>query len=364
MAGICFSSSSSPFKPQISHFPRSLIIYPVSISRSQHLSTPRNLRTSFSLNNAEVPLKLVNANSCKKPRGLLEFRSAKVTQLECTRRQGEALNEEGWSNGLLQRGDLLSSGFPLCVALACFAGLARPQAFLWIRGKWQIAGLTLTMLGMGMTLSLKDLQGALAMPREILGGVLLQYTVMPISGALVSKLLGLPSHYAAGLVLVACCPGGTASNVVTYIARGNVALSVLMTAASTFLAVVMTPFLTAKLAGQYVAVDAGGLFVSTLQVILIPVLTGAIMNQYIPTVVSKLSPFTPLVAVITVSALCASAIAQNASAILSSGGQVIVAVGALHSAGYVFGYLLSKLLGFDGPTSRTISIEVGMQACL
>ncbi|XP_057840764.2 probable sodium/metabolite cotransporter BASS1, chloroplastic isoform X2 [Cryptomeria japonica] len=215
--------------------------------------------------------------------------------------------------------------------------------------------------GMAMTLSLKDLQGALVMPKELLGGMLLQYTVMPILGALLSKLLCLPSHYAAGLILLSCCPGGTSSNVVTYLARGNVALSVIMTATSTVLAVIMTPMLTAKLAGQYVAVDAGGLLASTLQVVLLPVLTGAIINQYLPSVVNKISPFTAPVAVVSVSSLCASVVAQNSSIILSSGGQVVVAVGALHSAGFLFGYVLSKVLGFNESTSRTTSIEVGMQ---
>ncbi|XP_057840042.2 probable sodium/metabolite cotransporter BASS1, chloroplastic isoform X2 [Cryptomeria japonica] len=365
MAGICFSTSFSHCKSQISHLlsARSPISGQTRNSCSQYFGTLRNPQISSGFSNSEDSLKLINANPCKRPWSLHEFRSGKVTQVDCSRQRIEGLNEEGWSGRILQIGDILSAGFPLWIALACFAGLTRPQAFLWIRGKWQIAGLTLTMLGMGMTLSLKDIQGALAMPKELLAGVVLQYTVMPISGALVSKLLGLPSHYAAGLVLVACCPGGTASNVVTYLARGNVALSVLMTAASTFLAVIMTPLLTAKLAGQYVAVDAGGLLASTLQVVLLPVVTGAIMNQYIPTIVSKLSPFTPLVAIVAVSALCASAIAQNSSAILSSGGQVVVAVGALHLAGFFFGFILSKLLGFNNSTSRTISIEVGMQAC-
>jgi len=112
---------------------------------------------------------------------------------------------------LRQVGDVLTTAFPVWIALACLAGLFRPSAFLWIRGNWQIAGLTVTMLGMGMTLSFKDLQGALAMPKEVLGGVLLQYTVMPTAGALVSRLLNLPSHYAAGLILLSCCPGAMGS---------------------------------------------------------------------------------------------------------------------------------------------------------
>lgn len=334
------------------------------ISRSVHSLKPRSPKISCSLNNFDAFLQTAAISSFK-PSGYRKLPFRAFGHVGCSNQEipvvSDVANEEEWMKWLRQVGDVLSTAFPVWIALACLAGLFRPSAFLWIRGNWQIAGLTVTMLGMGMTLSLKDLQDALAMPKEVLAGVLLQYAVMPTAGALVSRLLNLPSHYAAGLILVSCCPGGTASNVVTYIARGNVALSVLMTAASTFLAVVMTPLLTAKLAGQYVAVDASGLFASALQVVLLPVLIGALINQYIPTLVSKISPFTPLVAVVTVSALCASAIAQSASAILSSGGQVVLAVCVLHLAGYFFGYLLSKLLGFDSRTSRTISIEVGMQ---
>ncbi|MCO5553438.1 hypothetical protein L7F22_006959 [Adiantum nelumboides] len=261
-------------------------------------------------------------------------------------------------SGLLE---LLSSAFPIWVALACAAALAKPNAFAWIRGGWQIFGLTITMLGMGMTLSFEDFGAAFSMPKELLAGVLLQYTVMPSAGAFFSHLFQLPPHYAAGLVLVACCPGGTASNVVTYLSRGNVALSVIMTSVSTFLAVVMTPFLTAKLAGQYVAVDATALFVSTLQVVLLPVLGGVAMAHYFPKFVSRISPIAPLVAIIAVAGLCASAIAQNSQAILSSGGQILLAVCCLHAAGFFFGYLLSRFLGFQDSIARTISIEVGMQ---
>lgn len=117
-------------------------------------------------------------------------------------------------------------------------------------------------------------------------------------------------------------PGGTASNIVTYLARGNVALSVLMTAASTFLAVVMTPTLTARLVGQNVAVDAGALFRSTIQVVLLPVLAGVVLNQFLPKLVRKVSLFAPPVAVVTVTLVCAGVIGQCSQAILTSGGQV------------------------------------------
>ncbi|CAM8957733.1 unnamed protein product [Rhodiola kirilowii] len=270
-------------------------------------------------------------------------------------------SEKSVGDWIVTVGEALSTAFPVWVAVGCLLGLVRPSAYDWVQPKWTVAGITFTMLGMGMTLTFDDLGKALAMPKEILAGFFLQYSVMPVSGFLVSKLLNLPPHYAAGLILVACCPGGTASNIVTYIARGNVALSVLMTAASTFSAVIMTPFLTAKLAGQYVAVDAVGLLKSTMQVVLLPVLAGALLNQYSQRLVRLVSPLMPPIAVATVAVLCGHAIAQSSSAILMSGRQIALAVFLLHSSGFFFGYMLSRILGIDISSCRTISIEVGMQ---
>lgn len=330
----------------------SAITYPTRL-RSSYLSQPAlTRRSSFSANPKYYQKKRFAAFCNNNAAGEVPPSSAPEN----------AVSSSHWlAASVLALVELLSTAFPLWVAFACAAALAKPQAFEWIRGGWQIFGLTITMLGMGMTLSFDDFGAAFAMPKELLAGVVLQYTVMPCAGALCSYLFRLPPHYAAGLVLVACCPGGTASNVVTYLARGNVALSVIMTSASTFLAVVMTPFLTAKLAGQYVAVDATALFTSTLQVVLLPVLAGVALAHFFPKYVNKVAPFAPLVAIIAVAGLCASAIAQNAQAILSSGGQILVAVISLHSAGFLFGYLLSRLLGFHGSIARTISIEVGMQ---
>ncbi|TVU46445.1 hypothetical protein EJB05_05984 [Eragrostis curvula] len=269
---------------------------------------------------------------------------------------------EGAAGGLIVRvGEALSLGFPVWVASACALALWRPPAFLWVGPRAQMVGLSVTMLGMGMTLTLDDLKTALLMPKELAAGFILQYTVMPLSGFLVSRLLKLPSHYAAGLILVSCCPGGTASNIVTYLARANVALSVLMTAASTFAAAFLTPLLTSQLAGQYVAVDPMGLFISTSQVVLAPVLLGAMLNQYCNGLVQLVSPMMPFIAVATVAVLCGNAIAQNASAILASGVQIVLSVCCLHASGFFFGYILSRILGIDVSSSRTISIEVGMQ---
>lgn len=255
----------------------------------------------------------------------------------------------------------LSLGFPIFVVSAAVTALLKPSTFLWVRTDFQIIGLSITMLGMGMTLTLDDLKSALMMPKELAAGFVLQYTVMPMTGYIVSKVLKLPPHYAAGLILVACCPGGTASNLVTYLARGNVALSVLMTATSTLTAAVMTAFLTSKLAGQFVSVDPSALFTSTVQVVLAPVLIGAAMNQYCNSIVKIVSPIMPLIAITSVSILGGGAIAQNATTILSSGLRVVLPVLLLHGSGFLFGFWISRMMGIDVEASRTISIEVGMQ---
>ncbi|XP_066373510.1 probable sodium/metabolite cotransporter BASS1, chloroplastic isoform X1 [Miscanthus floridulus] len=296
------------------------------------------------------------------PRGIPSRTGCSAAAADADAAPSQAPGADGGVRGALVRvGEALSLGFPVWVASACALALWRPPAFLWVGPTAQMLGLSFTMLGMGMTLTLDDLKTALLMPRELAAGFILQYTVMPLSGFFVSKLLKLPSHYAAGLILVACCPGGTASNIVTYLARANVALSVLMTAASTFAAAFMTPLLTSKLAGQYVAVDPMGLFVSTSQVVLAPVLLGALLNQYCNGLVQLVSPLMPFIAVATVAVLCGNAIAQNASAILASGSQVVLSVGCLHASGFFFGYVLSRILGIDISSARTISIEVGMQ---
>ncbi|OVA18934.1 Bile acid:sodium symporter [Macleaya cordata] len=295
------------------------------------------------------------------PSSLLPLPSSNSSITTTTNGDGDHGRRRSLRSWIELVGEVLSTAFPIWVAMGCVLGLLKPNSFNWVQPKLTILGITVIMLGMGMTLTLDDLRGALAMPKELLCGFVLQYSVMPLSGFFVSKLLRLPSYYAAGLILVACCPGGILILMLLMPFRGNVALSVVMTAASTMSAVVMTPFLTAKLAGQFVAVDAAGLLISTLQVVLLPVLVGALLNQYCQRLVEMVSPLMPPIAVITVAALCGNAIAQNASAILMSGRQLVLASCLLHASGYFFGYVLSRMLKLDVSSSRTISIEVGMQ---
>ena len=217
------------------------------------------------------------------------------------------------------------------------------------------------MLGMGLTLDVADFAAVLRLPGAVALGFAAQYTIMPLLGWSVGKMLALPAPFAVGLILVACCPGGTASNVVTYLARGNVALSVLMTMCSTLAAVVMTPLLTGWLAGAYVPVDAWGIFLTTAQVVLAPVLAGLLLHHQAPRLAAFILPAGPIMSVLVISLIVGSIIGQSASAIFAHGRQLLLAVTMLHGGGFFLGYVLGRLSGFDLGVTRTLSIEVGMQ---
>jgi BASS family bile acid:Na+ symporter len=257
--------------------------------------------------------------------------------------------------------NLLTNLFPLWVLLGGVLALVEPRAVTWFRGQAIVWGLAFIMLGMGITLSVDDFRRVFAMPRTVAAGFVCQFTIMPFMGWGVAHLLQLEAAFAVGLILVACCPGGTASNVVTYLARANVALSVLMTMCSTFGAVVMTPLLTKWLAGAYVPVDAWALFLDTVKVVLAPLVLGLALHHGAPRVVRAMLPIAPLVSVITIALICASIIGQNADKIRQSGLQLMAAVFLLHAGGFGLGYVLARLLGYDETIRRTISIEVGMQ---
>lgn len=254
-----------------------------------------------------------------------------------------------------------ANAFPFVVFTASALALWNPALFTWFSGPWITYGLGVIMLGMGITLTAADFTRVLQFPSWVFAGVLLQYTVMPLSGWAIAKLLALPDAYAVGLILVACCPGGTASNVVTYLARANVALSVTLTTLSTLMAVVMTPWLTTQLAGSRMPVDAWGLFTSTVQVVLVPVAAGLLLNRYLPRVTAQVSRVSPAIAVLVIAMVVASVLGAGREQVLSAGPRLLAAVVLLHVAGFGFGYLLSKLWHRRESVARTVSIEVGMQ---
>ena len=251
--------------------------------------------------------------------------------------------------------------FPLWVSISALLALIDPSLFTWFSGPLITYGLGGIMLGMGLTLQWNDFAQVVNTPKWVLLGMLLQFTLMPLMGWGLAIFFKLPPFFAVGLILVACCPGGTASNVIAYLAKANVALSVAMTTCSTFGAILLTPFLTATLSGSYLEVDAWGLFFSTLKVVLFPVTLGVLLNQYASRLTKKMLPLAPPVAVILIVLIVASIIGQGKDIILSSGLNLIAAIMILHLLGFVLGYGISKIILKDAAVSRTIAIEVGMQ---
>lgn len=271
---------------------------------------------------------------------------------------------------MIQRiADRATSLFAVWTVLGTIWAWFIPAHFTWVAsGAFQPFGqplisvlLGVIMLGMGLTLDLEDFRRILAMPRAVLAGVVLQFTIMPMAGIALALGFGLETGLAVGLILVSCCPGGTASNVVTYLARANLALSVTMTMASTLVAIVLTPLLTGWLAGVFIEIDRWALFRSMVAIVLVPVVAGVLLNRYLPRATRRAAVFSPLISVIVVVLIVGAIIASSKELIEAHFGVLLLAIFLLHAAGFALGYLVTRLLGFGTAERRTISIEVGMQ---
>ncbi|KAM4133057.1 hypothetical protein ACJW30_01G299500 [Castanea mollissima] len=249
--------------------------------------------------------------------------------------------------------ETLTTLFPVWVILGTIIGIYKPAAVTWLQTDLFTLGLGFLMLSMGLTLTFEDFRRCMRNPWTVGVGFLAQYLIKPMLGFVIALTLKLSAPLATGLILVSCCPGGQASNVATYISKGNVALSVLMTTCSTIGAIIMTPLLTKLLAGQLVPVDA--------VVVLVPTIIGVLANEYFPKFTSKIVTVTPLIGVILTTLLCASPIGQVSDVLKTQGAQLVLPVAILHIAAFVLGYWISKI-SFGESTSRTISIECGMQS--
>lgn len=266
------------------------------------------------------------------------------------------------SKSLEEVAEMVSRFFPLIVIAFAITGILQPSMMTWVPQSMITWAIGFSMLGMGLTLTFDDFKRVLSAPQQIMTGVVLQYTVMPSLAFIISRVAQLPLDLTIGLCIVGACPGGTASNIVTYLAKADVPLSVAMTTASTVGAVVMTPLLTSLLLGTLVQVDALGLLASTLQVVLFPVLLGCALNQSFPRMVSRITPFSTLSAVLLVAFICGRVMADNSVSVMSAGVRLILGIFALHAGGFFLGYTVSKYgLGIPEKAARTNSIEVGMQ---
>jgi len=221
--------------------------------------------------------------------------------------------------------------------------------------------LGVVMFGMGMTLTLTDFMCVFKQPKLIGLGITLQYLLMPFIAFGLSLLLQLSVPLMAGLVLIGSCPGGTASNVICYLARGDVALSITLTSISTILAVIFTPFLTWFYVGQKVPVDIIAMMISIFIIIIIPVTLGILINKYFGSSLEKVKRTFPLISVIAIIIIIGIIVARNQPHLPTLAIPVIIAVILHNGLGLLFGYLLPKLVGYDAKTCRTLAIEVGMQ---
>lgn len=247
------------------------------------------------------------------------------------------------------------------VLLVAAISLWWPASFSWI-DTWAINPmLGVIMFGMGLTLSPKDFRIVLSRPKDILIGCLAQFTVMPLLALGLAWAFSLPKELALGVILVGCCPGGTASNVIAYLAKGDLALSVGMTATSTLLAPILTPLLVWLLAGTMVEVDTVGMLLSIVYVVIAPIVVGLLCQRYLPKLTQSVVPYLPAFSSIAIALVVGIIVSHNADRLLV-GGLLVVLVVVLHNlCGLAIGYLIGRLLKLPEPKKRAISIEVGMQ---
>ena len=221
--------------------------------------------------------------------------------------------------------------------------------------------LGIVMFGMGMTLKLSDIKIVFTKPKAVITGIFAQFIIMPGLAFLLVTVFQLPTELAVGVILVGSCPGGTSSNVMTYLAKGDVALSVGMTACTTIMAPIVTPLLVLLLAGQTVDVAVLEMFMSIVQVVLVPIAAGFIINKLFEKFAQQFAKVLPLISVIGISLIIMAVVAANASRLMTVGVLAIVVVMLHNVLGYALGYVAGILLGLSKAQRRTISIEVGMQ---
>ena len=248
------------------------------------------------------------------------------------------------------------------VIIICFSVIA----FFWRDGfawttSYTSVFLGVAMFGMGLTIKMDDFKRVFSRPKEILIGFIAQYTIMPVIAWILCQVMQLPTDLALGVILVGCCPGGTASNVITYIAGGDVALSVGMTIVSTLAAPVMTPFLVYILAGAWVEVSFWAMVLSVVKVILVPVLLGILLRTLAGDHVDKVSDVMPLISVVAIVMIIGGIVAINAEKILSCGVLVLGVVAIHNFCGMMLGLLAAKIFHVEYTRTTAIAIEVGMQ---
>ena len=256
---------------------------------------------------------------------------------------------------------LIADYMGVLVLLSALLGVFFPDMFSHLKPSLINPLLGVIMFGMGLTLRAEDFRVVFTRPRDVLIGCIAQFTVMPLLAFALTRIFPLEPALAVGVILVGCCPGGTASNVITYLAKGDLALSVGMTATSTLLAPVLTPLLVWLFAGETVDVNVLGMLLSILWVVILPIVLGLLVKRLWPRVTERATAYLPALSSLAICLIVLIVIAANAHKLLS-GGLIIVLVVILHNVcGLGIGYLIGLLLKLSPAKRRAISVEVGMQ---
>ncbi|MBM7608638.1 BASS family bile acid:Na+ symporter [Lysinibacillus composti] len=262
---------------------------------------------------------------------------------------------------ILQKiGKFAGDTFAIWVLVAAGLAIWMPEYFTWI-GAYITILLGIVMFGMGMTLKIEDFKMILQYPKGVAIGVVSQFVIMPLLAFGLAKVFNLPPEIAVGVILVGCCPGGTSSNVMTFLAKGNTALSVTITSVTTLLAPFMTPALIYLLASEWLPVSFKAMFMSVIQVVLIPIVLGIIAQLVFKPIVSKGIAILPTVSVVAIVLIVAAVVSGSRDKILETG-LLIFAIVILHNGlGYLFGFLIAKVFKLNYEDQKAVSIEVGMQ---
>ena len=258
-------------------------------------------------------------------------------------------------------GEFVGKYMALIILAVSVLALFVPGSCLWVQTSWINYLLMAVMFGMGLTLKPVDFAVVFKHPKDIVIGCLAQFTVMPLLAFGLGKLFGLEAGLLAGVILVGTCPGGTASNVITYLSRGDVALSVGMTAVNTLLAPVLTPAITYVFLRTTVQVDVLSMFLSIVKVVIVPIVLGFVINRFAGKFTSRAADILPVVSVAAIALIVASVVSHNSQQIMETGA-VVFAVVVLHNVlGYAAGFILGIALKLPAAKKKALSVEIGMQ---
>lgn len=250
--------------------------------------------------------------------------------------------------------------FPLWAIMVSLIAFFVPSVFVDLK-PYIIPLLAVIMFGMGITLTIDDFKNVLKQPFAIGLGTLLQFLLMPLVAFIISMLFQLPEELMIGLILVGCCPGGTASNLICYLAKGDLALSISLTTVSTLLSFILTPFLTLLYLGEIISVPAGNMMITILQIIIVPVTLGLLINTILHKKISKYIDIFPMMSVLSIVIIIGIVVALNRENILNISYIIVVCVILHNILGFALGYIISKAFRLEESQARTVSIEVGMQ---